>query len=143
MPNKFSGDEQARTKKLLESALCAQKQKCFYCGARLYVRGDFADSEIELEQPSIWIQVGGHRLLLATADHLIRRRDGGKSVPGNVVAACHHCNHKREANYKHTTRIRKCQQCGQDFKVKLVKQRPKFCPECNRIRHEAWKRAQR
>lgn len=33
----------------------------------------------------------------ATAEHLAARMDGGKDVPGNVVAACRDCNAGRHA----------------------------------------------
>lgn len=45
---------------------------------------------------------GAHRITIAqalqfqcTGEHLVARKDGGHSSPGNVVAACRYCNHHR------------------------------------------------
>jgi 5-methylcytosine-specific restriction endonuclease McrA len=34
---------------------------------------------------------------LMTADHLVPRYAGGKTVPGNIVAACGQCNNSRNS----------------------------------------------
>ena len=59
-----------------------QKQCCFYCGNRFPIR-------------------------ILTFDHVVRRRDGGKSNIENLVLACTWCNHYREMdNASEKTRLK-------------------------------------
>ena len=72
-------------KKLRLSAFHAQQGRCFYCGARMWLR---CPSELGLRPQS-------SRFLQCTAEHLIARQDGGTDTRENVVAACWLCNLRR------------------------------------------------
>lgn len=72
-------------KQLLSSRQLAfdrQGGHCFYCGFPM------------------WLSGAGHPpRLRCTAEHLVPRSQGGTDRPGNIVAACAHCNgtrHKRK-----------------------------------------------
>ena len=72
-------------KKLRLSAFHAQQGRCFYCGARMWLR---CSSELGLRPQS-------SRSLQCTAEHLIARQDGGTDSHENIVAACALCNKRR------------------------------------------------
>ena len=66
-----------------------QHGRCFYCYAPMWS----ADPSEVAKQYGITIQQA--RSLRCTAEHLRARQDGGDDSPGNIVAACLHCNNAR------------------------------------------------
>lgn len=54
--------------------------------------------------------------LRCTAEHLVARCDGGKDVPGNIVAACDWCNKKRHAHRPH------CAPTAQAYRAEVQRQ---------------------
>jgi 5-methylcytosine-specific restriction endonuclease McrA len=65
--------------KLRHRAFHAQAGRCCYCGLPMF-----------LSSPP-----PGCKGLLATAEHLHPRSEGGKDLAGNIAAACLHCNRTR------------------------------------------------
>lgn len=67
----------------------AQAGLCFYCRCAMWL-----SSPEELTKP-YGITANQARNLQCTAEHLIPRSEGGSDMPGNIVAACRHCNTTR------------------------------------------------
>lgn len=65
-------------KRLRKDAIERQRGFCFYCGAAMILGG-----------------VRDNHGLLATAEHLVKRSDGGSWSAGNIVAAHAVCNGRR------------------------------------------------
>jgi len=67
----------------------AQGGRCYYCGAPIWQHdpAEFA------ARHGLTLRLA--RRLQCTAEHLVARRDGGKSKHGNIVAACLFCNSNR------------------------------------------------
>lgn len=63
----------------------AQQGRCYYCSGPMWL---CSPDELGLRSRSA-------APFRCTAEHLLARRDGGKDVAGNVVAACHLCNLRR------------------------------------------------
>ena len=64
----------------LRTAACRQQLGlCYWCGDQMF-------TDVEPIHPKF-----------CTADHLIPRYAGGKTVAGNIVAACRACNNARNA----------------------------------------------
>lgn len=81
MPNSLS--------KLRHQAAIKQDHRCYYCGKPMWE-----------SNPTEFISSHGISKRLAhlcrcTAEHLIARKDGGRNVKGNIVAACAFCNNGR------------------------------------------------
>jgi len=76
---KVRGQEHKLLRKLRKDAFNDQRGLCFWCGIQM------------LEELA-----NGHPQSV-TADHLIPLYLGGKTVRGNIVAACHQCNNRRQA----------------------------------------------
>jgi hypothetical protein len=77
-----------RLKSLRISAYHAQSACCFYCGLPMWLT---SPAELGLKSSKA-------RSFQCTAEHLVAQQDGGKDVPGNVVAVHAQCNqgrHKR------------------------------------------------
>lgn len=74
-----------RLKSIRTSAFHAQSGRCFYCGLAMW---HVSPDELALRPHSAGP-------LRCTAEHLVARKDGGKDVLGNVVAAHAACNHRR------------------------------------------------
>jgi len=68
---------------LRERAFERQGGLCHWCGRPMIYHGRGA-------LPRPW-----NNPRTCTADHLIRKADGGKSVASNIVAACSECNSRR------------------------------------------------
>jgi hypothetical protein len=51
-----------------------------------------------LTAPKLWTGVIDPALM--TADHVTPMRWGGRTEPGNIVAACYECNHARDRALK-------------------------------------------
>lgn len=71
--------------RLRDRAYYAQAGRCYWCHQTM-------------------TPVGGNNPLSLTADHLIPRYAGGRTRPGNIVAACRKCNSSRQ---KETNKPRK------------------------------------
>ncbi|MFJ7438060.1 HNH endonuclease [Methylorubrum thiocyanatum] len=78
---KLDATETANLKRLRIAAYIRQKNRCYWCGKTNLRRGD----------PS-----GEWHPDTMTAEHLVRRADGGQNTAENVVAACAQCNSGRE-----------------------------------------------
>lgn len=72
-------------------AFHAQKGFCFYCGFPMAM----SDAVLQSFAKTHGLKRREARLLLATAEHLLARRDGGGDSTGNIVAAHHVCNKRR------------------------------------------------
>jgi 5-methylcytosine-specific restriction endonuclease McrA len=69
-----------------------QNGNCFYCGVSMWLTTPY-------EIPGCKSETPGYLKLQCTAEHLVARKDGGRDVEQNIVAACAHCNatrHKRK-----------------------------------------------
>ena len=75
--------------KLRTRAAHCQNLRCWYCGFPIWT----ADSAAFASQFAISARQAMH--FQCTAEHLVARQDGGRDEPGNVVAACIHCNRTR------------------------------------------------
>lgn len=83
----------ARTKLVRHLRIAAyvrQKNRCYWCGKTNLRQG----------QPGEW-----HPNIM-TAEHLVRRADGGQDTPENVVAACARCNNDRDRRPDGVPRVR-------------------------------------
>lgn len=71
-----------------------QSGRCFYCRVLMWTDdcAAFAARHALPARIAKWLQ--------CTAEHLRARCDGGRDVPGNIVAACRLCNHRRHAQRK-------------------------------------------
>lgn len=67
-------------------ALNAQSGRCYCCERAMWLA---CPSELGLRRRSAGT-------FQCTAEHLLARRDGGRDVEGNVVAACRLCNCRRK-----------------------------------------------
>ena len=79
--------------RLRNHAFHAQHGRCFYCGVAMWL---VSPSELPIERAKPSAAVAQ---LKCTAEHLVPRSEGGKDAPGNIAAACLHCNwtrHKRK-----------------------------------------------
>jgi 5-methylcytosine-specific restriction endonuclease McrA len=76
---RISGQERERLRRLRNSAFIVQRGLCYWC-----------------EQP-MKPHANMHDPRLLTGDHIIRLADGGRTVHGNVVAACRRCNNGRHS----------------------------------------------
>lgn len=77
-----------RLKTLRVHAFHAQAGRCFYCGLPMWLS---SPDELGLKPRKA-------RSFQCSAEHLVAQQDGGKDIPGNVVAAHIRCNqgrHKR------------------------------------------------
>jgi len=63
-----------------------QHGRCWYCGVHMWLA---SPAEIPGASPAAAAR------LQCTAEHLLARREGGRDIASNVVAACAHCNHTR------------------------------------------------
>lgn len=70
-----------RVRRLRTAAYVRQKNRCYWCG-KTHLRGSKPGDP---RHPDT-----------LTAEHLVRRADGGQDTPANVVVACAHCNRDRE-----------------------------------------------
>jgi 5-methylcytosine-specific restriction endonuclease McrA len=68
---------------LRDLAYKRQRGLCYWCGQEMIYHG-------RGELPRPW----NHPRTL-TADHLIRKADGGRTTSTNIVAACAQCNNRR------------------------------------------------
>lgn len=72
-------------------AFIAQKGRCYYCGAPMWLNS-LTSFCTEFELPA---SVAAR--LQCTAEHLVAKQDGGRDDGSNIVAACLHCNRLRHA----------------------------------------------
>jgi len=63
----------------------AQSGRCYYCGLSMWFT---CPSELGLRPRSA-------KSRRCTAEHLVARKDGGRNISANVVAACWLCNQRR------------------------------------------------
>jgi len=82
----ISSREHAEIKRLRRRAYWKQNGLCYWCQREMTMDGNPGTDPLAL-----------------TADHLTPFYAGGKTRPGNIVAACYECNNKRnpEANRGH------------------------------------------
>lgn len=77
MTKNMSGNEAMRLRILRARAFRKQRGLCYWCKQQMI------ENAPDCEQRQL------------TADHLIPIHNGGKTVPGNIVAACRQCNNGR------------------------------------------------
>jgi HNH endonuclease len=77
-------------------AFHAQNGLCYYCGKPMCPSQD----GIPAFALDLNISQACARALLATAEHLQARSDGGSDNPGNIAAAHALCNHRRHRSKK-------------------------------------------
>lgn len=82
MPKNMSGSEATLLRQLRRSAYRAQGGRCFWCQEPMKRQAEQGDP------------------LLCTGDHLIPLHRGGRTIPGNIVAACRKCNNERHPELK-------------------------------------------
>jgi hypothetical protein len=77
--------------RLIRAKMKAQGGLCYYCGQPMWEEGleAFARAQGLSLGRAVWFR--------CTAEHLVARCDGGRDVPGNIVAACLFCNRTRHA----------------------------------------------
>lgn len=71
-------------------AFYVQRFRCYYCGLPMW---EF--QQREFIQPAAGLPADVLPHLQCTAEHLQARKDGGRDIPHNVVAACAWCNRHR------------------------------------------------
>ena len=70
-------------------AFHAQKERCYWCKEQMHRVPDGENDPLQL-----------------TGDHLVPLYAGGKTIPGNIVAACKRCNNSRNSETNRTpTRV--------------------------------------
>jgi 5-methylcytosine-specific restriction endonuclease McrA len=82
-----------RLQSLRARAFAHQNERCYYCDLPIWEDDPHAFAS------RYGITIRQARAFQCTAEHLVARCDGGKTVSSNVVAACRHCNvtrHKRK-----------------------------------------------
>jgi 5-methylcytosine-specific restriction endonuclease McrA len=80
---------------LRDRAFKRQNGLCYWCGKEMIYHGGG-------ELPKPWNHPN-----MCTADHLVRSADGGKTITGNIVAACQKCNSTRHNRTIHHHRHNK------------------------------------
>lgn len=78
-----------KLQRLRRQAFIEQGGCCFYCSNRIWER----DGQTFAHINGIAVRLCRH--LRCTAEHLLARKDGGKVVSTNIVAACLWCNSRR------------------------------------------------
>lgn len=81
MPQKMSAIEAKRLQCLRDEAFKKQGMRCHWCG--LFMKPVAAPQDP----------------LLLTGDHVIPLHAGGKTIRGNIVAACRSCNNGRHPEF--------------------------------------------
>jgi hypothetical protein len=81
----------SKIQSLRNQAFQLQCGRCWYCGVQMW-------RESPSELPNVHERSASR--LRCTAEHLVAQCDGGKHEPGNVVAACAHCNQTRHKRKK-------------------------------------------
>lgn len=86
--------QQERLRALRVAAFLAQQGRCIYCSRPMWdgVLEGKAAAQLRLLGLGFAVPLRDLAGLRATAEHLVRRADGGRSETGNVVAACRDCN---------------------------------------------------
>lgn len=74
---------------LRHHAFLAQQGRCFYCSQPVWER------DVDTFVRAYGICKSVSKYLRCTAEHLCARRDKGRDVQGNIVAACWWCNWQR------------------------------------------------
>ena len=97
-----------RNKILRERAAEQQGERCFYCGFPIW-KDDVADFARRFS-----ISRSSATRFQCTAEHVHALGDGGKTSPGNIVAACLFCN---------KTRHRRPQRVSAEAYLALVRRR--------------------
>lgn len=72
-------------KTLRTQSFRAQRGRCYYCGQLMWLRNP--------DELGLGTKAG--RPWQCTAEHLIAQQDGGRHIPGNIVAAHAICNQRR------------------------------------------------
>lgn len=77
----------------LRARACQERGgRCFYCDFPMCIDGD---RRSYARRHGITVRQA--REFCCTAEHLLARKDGGRNVRANVVAACKLCNQRRHA----------------------------------------------
>ena len=72
-----------------QQAFLAQSKLCYYCNQPMW------DKDINSFITQYQVKPTSAKFLQCTAEHLTARKDGGKNIRTNIVAACKYCNHTR------------------------------------------------
>jgi len=78
--------------RLRTKAYSRQEGRCCYCGLPMWQTSPDELKHLGLRPRTL-------APLRCTAEHLLARQDGGRDEPGNIAAACVHCNglrHRRK-----------------------------------------------
>jgi 5-methylcytosine-specific restriction endonuclease McrA len=79
-------------KKPRHSAFLKQGGRCFYCGQPMWEDNQMAFAERH------GLTMRQARRFQCTGEHLTPHSQGGPATPGNIVAACLHCNKSRHSH---------------------------------------------
>lgn len=77
-----------KLQRLRLAAFLAQNGRCCYCGLPMWMTSPDELKSFGLRDRTIFP-------LRCTAEHLLAQHDGGRTVAGNIAAACRLCNNRR------------------------------------------------
>lgn len=81
-------------RKFRARAFFSQRERCCYCGCQMWL-----DDNLQFRL-RFNLTPGQSKDFRCTAEHVVARRDGGKTSATNIAAACYRCNHGRHARKK-------------------------------------------